>query len=361
MGVMGQNLALNAADNGFVVSAYNRPDEFQARILGALDRAKREGRKDGKGEMTIHAFTELEPFVASLRVPRRILLSIPAGKPVEMTIEALTPLLARDDIIIDGGNEHFAETVRREASLAASHGLHFVGMGISGGAEGARHGPSLMPGGSEHAYASLAPILEAMAAKAPTADGSPDPPGAGAPCVTHVGPNGAGHYVKMVHNGVEYADMQLIAECYDLLRNVGGMGNDEVRAAMDEWNGGPLESFLVEITAKVLRKRDDREGETGHLVDKILDRAGSKGTGKWTVQLAADSGIAAPSVSAALEAGKGRWERGGRNLLFFLLFLFWAPYNNRARAFVWSFALPREARTRRSGRRGSSPQLLCVS
>ena len=209
--------------------------------------------------------------------------------------QALKPLLDRDDIIVDGGNEHFAETVRREAALAASHGLHFVGMGISGGAEGARHGPSLMPGGSTHAYEALAPILNAMAAKAP---------GDGSSCVTHVGPNGAGHYVKMVHNGIEYADMQFIAECYDLLRNAAGMGNDDISATFDEWNGSDLESFLIEITAKVLRKRDDREGasENDHLVDKILDQAGSKGTGKWTVQLAADSGVAAPSVSAALEA-----------------------------------------------------------
>ena len=252
-----------------------------------------EGRKDGKGDLAINAFTELEPFVASLRTPRRILLSIPAGKAVEMTLEALKPLLAAGDIVIDGGNEHFAETVRREAELIGV-GIHFVGMGISGGAEGARHGPSLMPGGSDHAYAALAPILTAMSAKAP--DGSP--------CVTHVGPDGAGHYVKMVHNGIEYADMQFIAECYDLLRNVGGMPNGEVSSTFDEWNGGELESFLIEITAKVLRKVDEQEGrgEDGHLVDKILDQAGSKGTGKWTVQLAADSGVAIPSCSAALEA-----------------------------------------------------------
>lgn len=160
MGVMGQNLALNAADCGFVVSAYNRPDEFQARVWGALDRAKKEGRKDGGGAMQIHAFTELGPFVESLKTPRRVLLSIPAGKPVEMTLEALKPLLSAGDIIVDGGNEHFAETVRREASLAASHGLHFVGMGISGGAEGARHGPSLMPGGSTHAYDALGGVID---------------------------------------------------------------------------------------------------------------------------------------------------------------------------------------------------------
>ena len=292
MGVMGQNLALNAADSGFTVAAYNRADEFQARIQGALDRAKAEGRKDG-GEMKLHAFFELEPFVRSLKQPRRILLSIPAGKPVEMTLAALRPLLGKDDIVIDGGNEHFTETVRRENE---TH-FHFCGMGISGGAEGARHGPSMMPGGSKFAYAALQPILQAMCAKIN-----------GESCVTHVGPEGAGHYSKMVHNGIEYADMQFIAECYDVMKHVCGYSNDQIAEVFEEWNKGPLESFLIEATSKVMRKKDDVEGEGGtkggsaYLIDKILDQAGSKGTGKWTVQLAADSGIAVPSCSAALEA-----------------------------------------------------------
>eukprot|EP01043_Picozoa_sp_COSAG02_P059121 COSAG02_NODE_7475_length_2995_cov_3.665401_1_plen_565_part_00 len=292
MGVMGQNLALNAADSGFTVGAYNRADEFQARIQGALDRAKAEGRKDG-GEMKLHAFFELEPFVRSLKQPRRILLSIPAGKPVEMTLEALRPLLGKDDIVIDGGNEHFTETVRRENE---TH-FHFCGMGISGGADGARHGPSMMPGGSKFAYAALQPIFQAMCAKVN-----------GESCVTHVGPDGAGHYSKMVHNGIEYADMQFIAECYDVMKNVCGFSNDQIADVYEEWNDSPLESFLIEATAAVMRKKDNQvdsggvSGGSEYLIDKILDQAGSKGTGKWTVQLAADSGIAVPSCSAALEA-----------------------------------------------------------
>ena len=287
MGVMGQNLALNAADNGgFNVAAYNRADEFQPRIQGALDRAKKEGRKDG-GEMKLQAFFELEPFVRSLKQPRRILLSIPAGKPVEMTLEALRPLLGKDDIVIDGGNEHFSETVRRENE---TH-FHFCGMGISGGAEGARHGPAMMPGGSVFAYKALRPILESMCAKVN-----------GEACVTHVGPDGAGHYSKMVHNGIEYADMQFIAECYDVMKNVCGMPNAAIGDVFEEWNKGELDSFLMDATMNVMRKKDDLVNDGSYLVDKILDQAGSKGTGKWTVQLAADSGIAVPSCSAALEA-----------------------------------------------------------
>ena len=237
---------------------------------------------------------------------RRILLSIPAGKPVEMTLEALKPLLESDDVIIDGGNEHFSETRRRERMCAVDweeecgKKIHFVGMGISGGAEGARHGPALMPGGSEFAYNSLKPMLEAMSAKAGEKNDEP--------CVTRCGPDGCGHYVKMVHNGIEYADMQFIAESVVLLRDVLGYDNEKQSDALREWNDGELESFLIDITAKCLKKKDDDDADNAdnaggeYLANKVLDKAGSKGTGKWTVQLAADAGIAIPCCSAALEA-----------------------------------------------------------
>jgi 6-phosphogluconate dehydrogenase len=235
---------------------------------------------------------------------RRILLSIPAGKPVEMTLEALKPLLESDDVIIDGGNEHFSETRRRERMCAVDweeecgKKIHFVGMGISGGAEGARHGPALMPGGSEFAYNSLKPMLEAMSAKAGEKNDEP--------CVTRCGPDGCGHYVKMVHNGIEYADMQFIAESVVLLRDVLGYDNEKQSNALREWNDGELESFLIDITAKCLKKKDDDDDADNaggeYLANKVLDKAGSKGTGKWTVQLAADAGIAIPCCSAALEA-----------------------------------------------------------
>jgi len=288
---MGQNLALNIAERGYRLSAYNRPDEFQARIWGALERAKAEGEAAGK-TIVVDAYTDLEKFVASLKVPRRILLSIPSGKPVDATVEALAPLLSKGDVIIDGGNEIFSNTERRSKSLLESHGIHFMGMGISGGEYGARNGPALMPGGTQEAWDAAGDVLQAMSAKVGDKAEA---------CVTHVGPGGSGHYVKMVHNGIEYADMQFIAEAYDLMRAVGGFTNHEMASCFQRWNDGRLQSYLFEITAQILVKEDDLEGSDGYLLDKILDQSGQKGTGKWTVQEAANVGIAVPVISAALE------------------------------------------------------------
>jgi len=291
MGVMGQNLALNIADSGFRVACYNRPDEFQARIWGALERAKAEGGTKGNGPLVMDAFTELEPFVAALKAPRRILLSIPAGAPVDGALAALGPLLSRGDVVIDGGNEHFRATEQRTQKASEEYGIHWVGMGISGGAKGAREGPSLMPGCTREAYESLAPIFEAMAAKAE-----------GRACVTHVGPGGSGHYVKMVHNGIEYADMQMLAEGYDVLKSIGSLSNPEIAKAFEAFDCGPLQSFLVQAVAKIVSHQEPGEAEGTFLVEAILDKAGAKGTGKWTVQCAADVGAAVPSVAGALEA-----------------------------------------------------------
>lgn len=233
------------------------------------------------------------------RARRRILLSIPAGNAVEMTLELLKELLDDDDVVIDGGNEHFSETRRRERMCFREwpKRIHFVGMGISGGAEGARYGPALMPGGSEFAYESLKPMLEAISAKAGENNDEP--------CVTRCGPDGCGHYVKMVHNGIEYADMQFIAESVTILKQICSFDNEKQADVLENWNKGELESFLIDITSKCLRKKDDDKDaadDSSYLANKVLDKAGSKGTGKWTVQLAADAGIAVPCCSAALEA-----------------------------------------------------------
>ncbi|MEO1482486.1 MAG: NADP-dependent phosphogluconate dehydrogenase [Myxococcota bacterium] len=271
--VMGRNLALNILDHDFTVAAWNLERDL-------LDRAVSES--DGR----LVAADSLEALVGELERPRRILMMIKAGKPVDIVLDQLAPLLEDGDIVIDGGNSLFTDTQRREKAWAEK-GLHFVGMGVSGGEEGARNGPSLMPGGSAHAYSNLAPVLEAIAA---TSDSGP--------CVTHCGPDGAGHFVKMVHNGIEYADMQAIAEAYDLLHRLGGFGNEKLAATFNEWNAGPLESFLVEITGQIFAKR---EGD-GHLVDRVLDRAGQKGTGRWTAQLALELGVSIPSIAASIDA-----------------------------------------------------------
>jgi 6-phosphogluconate dehydrogenase len=276
LGVMGLNLALNLDDKGFSVSGYDAWPEPVAHMQAAA-----RGR-------AIDAFHEIEPFLATLRRPRRIVMLVKAGEIVDRTIAALRGFLEPGDILVDAGNEHFTNTERRARELAPA-GVRFFGMGVSGGEEGARHGPSLMPGGDRAAYDELAPILRRIAA--PHADG---------PCVTYVGPGGAGHYVKMVHNGIEYGDMQLIAEAYDVLRTLGGLGNDAIADVFDAWNGGELASYLVEITAAVLRRRDPLGG--GHLVDAILDVTGMKGTGKWTVQDAAELGVPVPTIAASVES-----------------------------------------------------------
>ncbi len=277
LGVMGENLALNVEDHGFPVAVWNLEGEWVDRFIN----------KHGAG----HRFTgtkTFEEFTRALQRPRRIMMMIKAGTPVDMTIEKIKQLLEPGDILIDGGNSWFKDTQRREAALRAEN-LNFVGMGVSGGEEGARHGPSLMPGGSTDAWQALQPILEAISAK--TDSGA---------CVTHVGPDGAGHFVKMVHNGIEYGDMQLIAEAYDILRRALEMEASELADTFAEWNRGPLESFLIEITAKVFSVKDPDTSKP--LVDLVLDKAGQKGTGKWTAQIALDLGVSIPTIAAAIDA-----------------------------------------------------------
>jgi 6-phosphogluconate dehydrogenase len=276
--VMGRNLALNVERNGFPIAVFNRTtsktDEFLATVAKG---------KNAKGGKTIDQFVQL------LAPPRKILLMIKAGKPVDMLIEELKPFVQPGDILIDGGNSLFHDTERRATQLAPT-GIKFFGMGVSGGEEGALWGPSMMPGGDEESYKHLEPILTKVAAKSD--DGA---------CVTYIGAKGAGHFVKMVHNGIEYGDMQLIAEAYDLLKNVGGLSNAQLKEVFEEWNGGELQSFLIEITAKVIHFADP-DGTGKDLVDMILDKAGQKGTGKWTTQSALDLGVAVPTITSAVDA-----------------------------------------------------------
>jgi 6-phosphogluconate dehydrogenase len=276
LGTMGRNLALNIESRGFRVAVWNLETPWIADFLAAHPGGKFEGTPT------------FEAFTAALERPRRIMMMIPAGKPVDATIEKLLPLLEKGDVVIDGGNSWFEDTERREAALRAA-GIHFIGCGVSGGEEGARFGPSLMPGGPEAAWPLVRPVLEAIAARTDAG-----------PCVTHVGPGGAGHFVKMVHNGIEYADMQLIAEAWDVLRRGLGMSAPETADVFDGWNTGPLESFLVELTAKVCRTIDPDTGKP--LVDVVLDKAGQKGTGRWTAQVALDLGVAIPTIASAIDA-----------------------------------------------------------
>ena len=276
LGVMGENLALNIEEKGFPIAVSNRSTEKVTELLNA---------HPGKQLKGAHSAREL---VGSLERPRRIIMMVKAGKAVDDTIAQLLPYLDEDDILIDAGNELFTETVRRGDALSGKK-IHYVGMGVSGGEEGARKGPSMMPGGPKAAYDALAPILTKVAAQVD--DG---------PCVDYMGPGGAGHYVKMVHNGIEYGDMQLIAECYDVLRTLGGLSVNELADTFSAWNEGELQSFLIEISARVLRKKDDLTNQP--LVDVILDKTGMKGTGKWTVQQAAELGSPLPTIASALEA-----------------------------------------------------------
>jgi 6-phosphogluconate dehydrogenase len=277
LGVMGRNLVLNMEDSGFSVAVYNRTTE----------KAKRFMKEEAKGK-DIKAGYTLEDFVGLLKRPRAIMLMVKAGAPVDGVIEELLPLLDPDDLIIDGGNSYYKDTERRAATLAEK-GLHFIGTGVSGGEYGARHGPSIMPGGPRDAYERVQPVLEAIAAKVD-----------GEPCVTYLGPRGAGHYVKMVHNGIEYADMQLIAEAYDILSRGGGLSDEELHTVFSEWNEGVLSSYLIEITADIFTKMDDKTGKP--LVDLVLDEAEQKGTGKWTSQDAMDLGSPIPTISMAVES-----------------------------------------------------------
>ncbi|MCG3212039.1 MAG: 6-phosphogluconate dehydrogenase, decarboxylating [Anaerolineae bacterium] len=279
LAVMGQNLVLNAADHGFKVAVFNRTGSKTEEFM----------RGEAK-EKSIEAFYTLEEFVASLQRPRRIQIMVQAGRPVDLVIDQLKPLLDPGDIIIDGGNSFFPDTERRAKALEAE-GFRYIGMGVSGGEEGARFGPSMMPGGTTEAYQFIEPLVQAISAKA-QADGEP--------CVTYVGPGGAGHYVKMVHNGIEYGDMQLIAESYNLLKQALAPSAEEFHRIFSEWNAGVLSSFLIEITANIFTKMDDVTGQP--LVELILDKAGQKGTGKWTSQNALDIGSAIPTITAAVDS-----------------------------------------------------------
>ncbi|MEG4800205.1 decarboxylating NADP(+)-dependent phosphogluconate dehydrogenase [Microcoleus sp. ARI1-B5] len=278
LAVMGENLALNVESRGFSVAVYNRTaaktDDFMAK------------RAPGKNIVAAKTLTE---FVDALETPRRILVMVQAGKPVDAVIEQLKPMLSPGDMIIDGGNSLYDDTERRTKDLEAA-GLGFVGMGISGGEEGALNGASLMPGGTHAAYGILEPILTKIAAQVD--DG---------PCVTFIGPGGAGHYVKMVHNGIEYGDMQLIAEAYDLLKNVAGLSGQELQEVFAEWNTtDELNSFLIEITANIFKYIDPETKQP--LVEVIMDAAGQKGTGRWTVMSALELGVSIPTIIAAVNA-----------------------------------------------------------
>lgn len=278
LAVMGENLALNVESRGFSVSVFNRTyaktEEFMAK------------RAQGKN---VIATQTLQEFVESLERPRRILVMVQAGKPVDAVIQQLKPMLDPEDMIIDGGNSLYEDTERRTQELEAT-GLGFVGMGISGGEEGALNGASLMPGGTQTAYGKLEPILTKIAAQ--VNDG---------PCVTYIGPGGAGHYVKMVHNGIEYGDMQLIAEAYDLLKNAAGLNGQQLQEVFAEWNTtDELNSFLIEITANIFKFTDPETNQP--LVEVIMDSAGQKGTGRWTVVSALDLGVSIPTITAAVNA-----------------------------------------------------------
>ncbi|MCB0209883.1 MAG: NADP-dependent phosphogluconate dehydrogenase [Anaerolineae bacterium] len=274
LGVMGRNLVLNMADHGFAVAGYDK-DESKVHALS-----------DEAGDRPVRGAGSLAEMVGLLRRPRAVMLLVPAGPPVDAVIRDLLPYLEADDLIIDGGNSFFKDTDLRTKTLAEK-GIHFLGVGISGGEAGARHGPSMMPGGSQHAYERVRPIFEAVAAKVN-----------GEPCVTYLGPGSAGHYVKMVHNGIEYGLMQLIAESYDLLKRGLGLSDDALHTIYATWNEAELQSFLVEITSDIFRQVDERTGR--RLIDVILDEAGQKGTGMWTSQNAMELQMPTPTIDIAV-------------------------------------------------------------
>ena len=275
LGTMGRNLLLNIADHGFSAIGYDK-DPSKASLL----------ESSANAGVTVKGVVTLAEMVSALKRPRKIMLLVPAGPIVDAVIKDLLPLAEPGDIIIDGGNSYFLDTLRRIENLKDSK-IHFVGMGVSGGEQGARIGPSIMPGGDIEAWTELKPILEAIAAKVNDE-----------PCVAYMGKNAAGHYVKMVHNGIEYGIMQLISEVYDFLKRGMGISNDELHLIFKEWNEGELQSFLIEITAGIFTKDDDQTGEK--LVDVILDKAGSKGTGKWTSQEAMNLPVSIPTIDMAV-------------------------------------------------------------
>ena len=276
LGVMGRNLVLNIADHGYSVSGYDK------------DLSKVQQLQTEVGSRAIDAAQSLEGFMSVLSTPRIIMMLVPAGRMVDNVIHDLMPLLEKDDLIIDAGNSHFNDTDLRSKTLA-ERGILYMGVGISGGEEGARHGPSLMPGGPQEAYERVRPIFEAIAAQA-----------AGVPCVAYLGPGSAGHYIKMVHNGIEYGLMQLVAESYDLMKRGLGLSNEELADVYGIWNGTELNAYLIEITSHIFRQIDERTGK--HLIDLILDEAGQKGTGMWTSQDAMDIHVPTPIIDAAVSA-----------------------------------------------------------
>ena len=276
LAVMGQNLVLNMERNGYTVAVYNRTTSKMTDFVA-----------ENPGKKLIPTET-LPELIDSLARPRRVMMMVQAGRPVDMLMKDLVPLLEPGDILMDGGNSLFQDTERRSAEMADT-GIIYMGVGVSGGEEGALWGPSIMPGGPKAGWESVSPLLNAIAAKAPE-DGKP--------CVAYLGPGGAGHYVKMVHNGIEYGDMQLIAEAYDILRGVLGLSAAELADVFTEWNSGELDSYLIEITSKIFRRIDEETGDA--LVNRVLDKAGQKGTGKWTSQNAMDVGAPIPTINAAV-------------------------------------------------------------
>jgi len=280
LAVMGQNLALNVAEKGFTISVFNRSSE---KTDATVARAQKEGLDD-----KLTGYKDMGDFVKSLAKPRAVIILVQAGNPVDQTIENLCKYMEPGDMIVDGGNEWYENTERR-SKLVAEKGLLYMGMGVSGGEEGARNGPSMMPGGPPEAYALIEDVVTKVSAQV---DG---------PCVTLVGPGGSGNFVKMVHNGIEYGDMQLISESYDILKSVGGLTNEELATVFSDWNSTELQSYLIEITSLIFQKEDDLV-PGGRQVDTILDKTGMKGTGKWTVQQAAELSVAAPTIATSLDA-----------------------------------------------------------
>lgn len=276
LGTMGRNLLLNMADNGFRVTGYDKSDKML-----------RFFEEEGAAHQ-LKGFSDIEEFVASLQTPRTLILLVPAGKIVDDVIAELVPLLSAGDIIVDSGNSYFTDTSRRSIELKEKN-IHFFGMGISGGEEGARFGPSLMPGGDKEAYGVVKNMLEAVSAKVNDE-----------PCVTYIGPGASGHFVKMTHNGIEYAIMQLLAEAYEIMKNGLKLENDKIQQVFENWNSGRLQSFLMEITKDVFRFVDEKTGNL--LVDEIKDEAKSKGTGKWTSQVAMDLEVPIPTIDAAVSS-----------------------------------------------------------
>lgn len=275
LGVMGRNLLLNMADHGFAVAGF----DLDATKITTLETAATAGT-------SVKGFTTLNEMIAALSSPRKLMMLVPAGKPVDDVISSLLLLLQQGDVVIDGGNSHYTDTLRR-VKYMQEKGIHFMGMGVSGGEQGARTGPSIMPGGDRAAYAIVQPVLEAVAAKVN-----------GNACVAYLGKDAAGHYVKMVHNGIEYAIMQLISEAYWILKQALQYDNDQLHAVFRNWNKGPMQSFLLEITADIFLQKDD--DSNGRLIDSILDKAGSKGTGKWTSQDAMDLPVPVPVIDIAV-------------------------------------------------------------